>query len=183
MMYAKEHISNHNNNEAVEAWLAQYLSNNDFSFASPPSPRKIRHSRQVFTPPASFAGLNRKHRTDNMESPKSNRKRKQGDRRHAPLLDLGDMPSLASASSRSIRSPKGPSSVEFSNHTRSTSPTKDLLNVLRMATPSVDCQGSGAEMPAKAMKLRNLLSKDFGEGIIPSSLKVSWEFRGHVQVS
>ncbi|KAL8778582.1 MAG: hypothetical protein Q9213_007350 [Squamulea squamosa] len=71
--------------------------------------------------------------------------------------------------SRVILKPKTRS--QTSSPSRSVSPTRDLLNALRVSSPSVDCQSSDSPMAPIAMELRKTLSKDFGEAIIPAALK------------
>ena len=164
MTFNEAHISRHDNNDTVKAWLGALLPLTN-----------TNHSTQVITPPASDNGLKRARSVKNMEPPQSTKKRKRHASRNAPpILDLENTPSLVSVSvsSRNLRSPKSPSS-NASSPSRSPSPSKDLLNLLRRAAPPVDCQEPGVAMPAKALELRTLLSKDFGEGVIPMRLKVS----------
>ncbi len=63
---------------------------------------------------------------------------------------------------------------ELSSQSRPSSPKRDLINELRCAKPSINCQPlKGKDMPDTVAALVGDLTKDFGSRFIPLGLKVS----------
>lgn len=80
-------------------------------------------------------------------------------------LDLSETPSLSRAGSPS------------STPSRPGSPKKDLLLSLRAATPPIiysEMDTGSLNLPSKVLDLITELTRDFGTGLIPIQLKVSF---------
>ena len=125
---------------------------------------------QILTPPNSATGVKRRRSSGAMSSP--GKKRKQdASTKAVPPFHLDNFPqSVSSLSSQNMHY----SASQLSQPTtRSTSPTRDLLNILRTSTPPVDCQDPGEQMPEVSLNFRRYLSNGFGDRIIPECLRVS----------
>ena len=107
----------------------------------------------------------RMHSSGRMPSRRGGTKRTRQEMESTNSLD-----STFSMTSRSILLPRSTSRASIP--TGSSSPSRDVLDALRTASPSVQCVGQDAQMNQKAMEVRRHLSQNFGDPIIPFKLKV-----------